>query len=106
MPTAFENFVNTELPLRISCAVLPLQNTPGHYITNSTTTGRGSVWIKDNYSASAAPVVTNDQSSGQRYGLGSLWVWAAKKLVWLCIDPTTNNAIWILIAGRPYLLGG
>ena len=58
--------------------------------------GIGYVPIQNNYSASAAPIVTDDSASG--YAAGSKWYWddAGDQEVWMCMDASLGAAVWLL----------
>lgn len=69
------------------------------YYTNSANTDAPA--IKDNVSATSQPLLTNDSTQG--YSVGSKWLWAGVGLEWVCIDATTNNAVWHPINTIPLL---
>lgn len=48
---------------------------------------------KINYSASAAPVVTDDSSDG--YRVGSLWIDTTNDEAYRCVDDTVGAAVWV-----------
>lgn len=48
---------------------------------------------KDNFTATVAPVSTNDKTEG--YSFGSRWTNINTNETWLCISNTKDNAIWI-----------
>jgi hypothetical protein len=49
----------------------------------------------NNWAASAAPVGTDDNTDG--YAQGSIWRWSLR--VWMCVDATTNIAVWVELTG-------
>jgi len=49
---------------------------------------------KNNFLASAAPTITDDDSGG--YAAGSRWRLTAGTLTWVCVDATTGAAVWRL----------
>ncbi|MCA3696246.1 hypothetical protein [Aquidulcibacter sp.] len=49
---------------------------------------------QSNMTAASAPTAANDQTQG--YAVGSQWLWAARGLLWICLDATTGAAIWQL----------
>lgn len=59
-----------------------------------TQTEADALYGKHNFTASAAPTVNDD--SGDGYAVGSLWLWAARGLLWQCVDATAGAAVWAL----------
>lgn len=55
--------------------------------------------VQHNWAGSAGPAETDDDSEG--YAAGSFWAWGER--VWVCVDPTTNNAVWVEITVAPSL---
>lgn len=49
----------------------------------------------DNLTATSAPAAGDDSADG--YSVGSLWVWAARGLAWICVDASTGAALWRLL---------
>lgn len=47
--------------------------------------------VKDNFTAIAAPTVTNDDTEG--YSPGSRWYYNGD--IWLCVDASTGAAVWV-----------
>lgn len=55
---------------------------------------------KNNYTATTAPTVTDDAGDG--YAVGSKWINVTLDKVYVCVDATTNAAIWKeMLAGQP-----
>src|SRR3990172_1927847 len=63
---------------------------------------------RNNYSATAAPAVTDDISSG--YGVGSVWLDLTNDAAYVCVDSTVDAAVWVQTgtasAGDHGALGG
>ena len=72
----------------ISSAITSLQTD----LQNAIAAASISVDAKVNYSATGAPAVTDDASDG--YSAGSRWVDVTNDKVYVCVDPTTDNAVW------------
>lgn len=53
-----------------------------------------------NWAGAAAPVGTDDNTDG--YSQGSLWRWSLR--VWVCVDATTNIAVWVELTASPSLV--
>lgn len=53
----------------------------------------GATWLRNNFSAVTGPVSTDDSASG--YGIGSLWIDTASKMVYTCADASVSNAVWV-----------
>lgn len=47
---------------------------------------------KDNFTPGVDPATSDDDSQG--YGVGSVWVNIANGDAFVCVDPTTSNAVW------------
>ena len=52
-----------------------------------------------NWAGSRAPLGTDDNTDG--YSQGSLWRWSLR--VWVCVDATTNIAVWVELTASPAL---
>jgi len=50
--------------------------------------------VKNNYSATAAPGVGNDNTQG--YGPGSVWIDTVAKEAYHCVDAATGAALWVV----------
>jgi len=63
--------------------------------TTATQIGLGNVLnTLMNYSAISNPSATNDSS--QSYSIGSQWVNTSTDQLYICVDPTVSDAVWIL----------
>lgn len=49
-------------------------------------------WVNNNYSASAAPAVSNDTTQG--YGVGSRWTNGTQFMNYQCVRSTSGQALW------------
>jgi hypothetical protein len=49
---------------------------------------------QSNWTATAAPTAANDATQG--YAVGSQWLWAARGLLWICLDAATGAGVWQL----------
>lgn len=53
--------------------------------------------LKSNFSASAAPAVTDDSASG--YVVGSRWIDTTNDAEYVCVDNTASAAVWVQTTG-------
>jgi hypothetical protein len=49
--------------------------------------------LTNNFAATAAPTVSNDNTQG--YAVGSQWLWAASGQTWTCTSAATGAAVWV-----------
>jgi len=56
--------------------------------------------VLDNFSATAAPLVTDDEASG--YSIGSKWYDSTNDDLYECVDNTVGSAIWKLISSSKF----
>lgn len=52
--------------------------------------------LKNNYSATVDPTTTDD--SNANYGVGSVWINTSTNLIFICVDNTIGNAIWLSVS--------
>lgn len=90
MPTAFEAFVNAELPKRISIADSPGEGNKGY--PKFTGVGKATEFVKCNYAATTAPTTSDDSADG--YLVGSLWHDTTNDHPWMCLDASEGAAVW------------
>ena len=71
-------------------------NVPGGMVVNTAILGTGYVPVQNNLAATRAPLATDDSSDG--YSATSKWYWDASPTpeVWVCVDASINNAVWLL----------
>jgi hypothetical protein len=53
----------------------------------------GLEWQKNNYAASSAPTVGDDDGDG--YSVGSVWIDTTGDAAYICVDASTGAAVWI-----------
>lgn len=51
----------------------------------------------NNLTATLDPTTSDDETAG--YAVGSLWYNTVTYVLWMCIDVTTGNAVWVAIGG-------
>lgn len=55
--------------------------------------------VRNNFSAAAAPTVNDGANDG--YSAGSMWLWAARGLLWQCISAASGAAAWVPVQDTP-----
>ncbi len=77
----------------VSAATTHIANTSNPHNTTKAQIGLSNVQnTKQNFTATSAPIVTDDSNSG--YSVGSLWINTNTQAAYVCVDASVGAAVW------------